>query len=105
MTNLDHYPDAVVGMVLAGPTHENTRLFFTADNQWKRVRDQPSPMGGDFQELYLARQTNPAPLGDRPLILSRGSQPLNVEQCQGSTRSILRPSDRTKKIPTIPFEI
>ena len=67
-----HYPDAVVGMVLVGPTHENTRLFFLADKQWKRVREQA--MGADFQELYLAQQADPVPLGDRPLIVVVGTR-------------------------------
>jgi pimeloyl-ACP methyl ester carboxylesterase len=70
-----HDPDAVVGMALVGPTHENTRLFFTRDNQWQRVREQPGPFGAGFQELYLARQANPTPLGDRPLIVVVGTRP------------------------------
>jgi len=61
-------------MALVGPTHENTRLFFLADNQWKRVREQPIAMGAEFQELYLARQANPVPLGDRPLIVLVGTR-------------------------------
>ena len=69
------YPDGVVGLVLVGPTHENTRLFFTSDNQWKRVREQPGAMGTDFQELHLARQANPTPLGDRPVIVLVGTRP------------------------------
>jgi pimeloyl-ACP methyl ester carboxylesterase len=69
------YPDAVVGMVLVGPTHENTQLFFIAANQWQRVREQPGSMGADFQELYLARRANPTPLGDRPLIVLVGTRP------------------------------
>jgi pimeloyl-ACP methyl ester carboxylesterase len=71
----NQYPDAVAGMVLVGPTHENTRLFFTRDNKWKRVREQTDALGADFQELYLARQANPAPLGDRPLIVLVGTRP------------------------------
>ena len=69
-----HYPDGIGGMALVGPTHENTRLFFPADNQWKRVREQPMAMGAEFQELYLARQANPVPLGDRPLIVLVGTR-------------------------------
>jgi pimeloyl-ACP methyl ester carboxylesterase len=69
------YPEGIVGMVLAGPTHENTRLFFPADNQWKRVRELPMPIGAAFQELYLARQSNPVSLGDRPLIVLVGTRP------------------------------
>jgi pimeloyl-ACP methyl ester carboxylesterase len=67
-----HYPEAIVGMVLVGPTHENTRLFYPGDKQWKRVREQA--MGADFQELHLARQANPTPLGDRPLIVLVGTR-------------------------------
>ena len=69
------YPEGIVGMVLAGPTHENTRLFYPADNQWKRVREQAMPVGAVFQELHLARQANPVPLGDRPLIVLVGTRP------------------------------
>jgi pimeloyl-ACP methyl ester carboxylesterase len=68
-----HYSEDIVGMVLVGPTHENTRLFFLADEQWKRVREQGT--GGDFQELYLARQANPVLLGDLPLIVLVGTRP------------------------------
>lgn len=71
----NHYPDGIIGMVLAGPTHENTRLFYPADNQWKRVREQQVPIGAEFQELYAARQTNPIPLGDRPLVVVVGTRP------------------------------
>lgn len=70
----NHYPNAV-GLVLVGPTHENTRLFFTRDNQWKRVREQGGSMGDDFQALHLARQANPTPLDDRPLIVVVGTRP------------------------------
>jgi pimeloyl-ACP methyl ester carboxylesterase len=70
----DYYPDGVVGMVLVGPTHENTRLFFPVENQWKRVREEPIPIGAELQERYSARQANPAPLGDRPLIVVVGTR-------------------------------
>ncbi len=66
----NQYPDGVVGMVLVGPTHENTYLFSLRDKQWRRMRELP--IGADFQELYLARQANPVPLGDRPLIVVVG---------------------------------
>jgi pimeloyl-ACP methyl ester carboxylesterase len=70
----DHYPDGIVGMVLVGPTHENTQLFFPVENQWKRVREQPIPIGAEFQERHDARQANPVPLGDRPLIVVVGTR-------------------------------
>jgi pimeloyl-ACP methyl ester carboxylesterase len=71
----DHYPAGIVGMVLVGPTHENTKLFSPVDNQWKRMRELPNPVGAEFQERYLARQANPTPLGDRPLIVVVGTRP------------------------------
>jgi pimeloyl-ACP methyl ester carboxylesterase len=70
----DHHPDGVVAMVLVGPTHENTRLFFPVDNQWKRVREQPLPIGVEFQERHASRQATPVPLGSRPLIVIVGTR-------------------------------
>ena len=66
----NHYPDGVVGMVLVGPTHENTYLFSPRDKLWQRMRDLP--IGADFEELYLARKADPVPLGDRPLVVVVG---------------------------------
>jgi pimeloyl-ACP methyl ester carboxylesterase len=71
----DQYPDGIVGMVLVGPTHENTRLFSPVDNQWKRMRELPNPTGAEFQERYLARQASPTPLGTRPLIVVVRTRP------------------------------
>ena len=68
----NQYPDGVVGMVLVGPTHENTYLFSVRDKQWKRMRELP--IGTGFQEVYLARQADPVPLGDRPLIVVVGTR-------------------------------
>lgn len=68
-----HHPADVAGMVLAAPTHESTFLFSTRDNQWKRMRELP--IGADFQELHLARQATPVPLGERPLIVLVGTRP------------------------------
>ena len=36
------------------------------------MREQPLPIGAEFQERYAARQANPVPLGDRPLIVVVG---------------------------------
>ena len=38
----DQYPEGIIGMVLVGPTHENTRLFNVAQKQWVRMRDVPA---------------------------------------------------------------
>ena len=62
-------------MVLVGAAHENTQLFNLGANQWQRMREQASPMGADFREMYEARQTTPVPLGDRPLTIVIGTRP------------------------------
>ena len=69
------FPDGVVGMVLVGSAHENTQLFDLRANQWVRMREQASPMGADFREIYEARQTTPVPLGNRPLAVVIGTRP------------------------------
>ena len=68
------FPDGIVGMVLVGSAHENTQLFNLAANQWVRMREQASPMGADFREIYEARQRTPMPLGDRPLAIVLGTR-------------------------------
>jgi pimeloyl-ACP methyl ester carboxylesterase len=69
------FPQGIVGMVLVGTAHENTQLFNLGANQWQRMREQASPMGADFREMYEARQTTPVPLGDRPLTIVIGTRP------------------------------
>jgi pimeloyl-ACP methyl ester carboxylesterase len=70
-----HFPGGVVGMVLVGAAHESTQLFNLGANQWQRMREQASPMGADFREVYEARQATPIPLGERPLAIVIGTRP------------------------------
>jgi pimeloyl-ACP methyl ester carboxylesterase len=92
------YDRDVVGMVLVDPTHENDVLFSLRMDRWVRLREQatgrviPEPhlvgrvstqyneeddyQAEEFQRIYLSRQANPEPLGNRPLIvLAAGKRP------------------------------
>lgn len=94
----DRYGSDVVGVVLVDPTHESAVLYSVPLSRWVRLREQardrvvPDPrregpvstqynpaddyLAEEFQALYRSRQTNPAPLGDRPLIvLGAGKRP------------------------------
>ena len=64
------YPNDVTGIVLAASMHESARLGVIGKG-WVRVREDPSLeyFAGELQRLYMARQTNREPLGDRPLIV------------------------------------
>jgi pimeloyl-ACP methyl ester carboxylesterase len=85
------YGRDVVGLVLVDPTHESAMLGSLRYGGWVRLREKakgrpipaprlksdPSPdtdpaddfMAEEFQGLYLERQTNATPFGDRPLIV------------------------------------
>jgi pimeloyl-ACP methyl ester carboxylesterase len=86
----DRYGAAVIGMVLVDALHENSVQFNLGMNQWVRIRElskgrvvpearlteTPTRVTADddylaeeLQQIYLARQSNPTPLGDRPLIV------------------------------------
>jgi len=69
------FPEGIAGMVLIGAAHENTQLFDLRADQWQRMREQASPMGADFREIYEARKRIPVPLGDRPLAIVIGTRP------------------------------
>ncbi len=100
----EQYPTKVIGVVLVDPTHENSRqvLILPGESQLRlvRVREQatgravpePRPEGRvstqydpaddflaeEFQQIYLSRQVNPTPLGNRPLIVVEGARPRPV---------------------------
>jgi pimeloyl-ACP methyl ester carboxylesterase len=95
---VERYGDDVVGLVLVDPTHEDDRLGVVGEG-WVRIRERatghpiPAPRAlqrgeepatgydpwrdlwpDEFQQLYRARQADPAPLGDRPLIVIAGER-------------------------------
>jgi pimeloyl-ACP methyl ester carboxylesterase len=87
----EQYGSNVVGIVLVDPTHENGMLGSLRYGGWVRLREKatghpiPPPkltgereastdqsidyLAEEFQQIYLARQTNAQPFGDRPLIV------------------------------------
>jgi pimeloyl-ACP methyl ester carboxylesterase len=94
----EKYGNDVVGLVLVDPTHESAVLYNLKKGGWVRLRELatdrvvPEPrlegkvsteynpdedyLAEEFQQIYLSRQANPQPLGNRPLIvLAAGKQP------------------------------
>lgn len=94
----DQFGSDVVGVVLVDPAHESAVLYSLTLGRWVRLREQakdrvvPEPrregrvstqynpdedyLAEEFQQLYLSRQANPVPLGNRPLIvLGAGKRP------------------------------
>jgi pimeloyl-ACP methyl ester carboxylesterase len=92
------YSGEVVGMVLVDPTHESDMLGSVRYGGLVRLREKararvvPEPrregkvatqynpdddyLAEELQQLYLARKSDPVPLGDRPLIvLAAGKRP------------------------------
>ena len=92
---VDRYGEDVAGVVLVDPAHENGRFgqMRPGDKEARlvRLREQasravPEPrrlIGGvdgvflaeDLQELFVARQSHPQPLGARPLLVIIGTRP------------------------------
>ena len=75
------YPDSVAGMILLDPTDENDLVFNTKVNRWITVRELEGPLGDGARSAAKARQTDPAPLGNRPLIVigaGNRAQPLGT---------------------------
>jgi uncharacterized protein (TIGR02145 family) len=95
---VERYGDDVVGLVLVDPTHEDDRLGVVGEG-WVRIRERatghpiPAPRAlqrgeepatgydpwrdlwpDEFQQLYRARQADPAQIGDRPLIVIAGER-------------------------------
>jgi pimeloyl-ACP methyl ester carboxylesterase len=63
------YPDSMAGVILLDPTDEDDLVFNTTVNHWIIVRELEGPMGDGARSAARARQTDPAPFGDRPLIV------------------------------------
>lgn len=92
------YGARVSGIVLVDPADESSMLFNLGANRWMKLREQargravppariagpPSTgykpeedyLGDEAQLLYLAREKDPQPFGDRPLfVLAAGKRP------------------------------
>jgi pimeloyl-ACP methyl ester carboxylesterase len=63
------YPDSVAGVLLVDPTDEDDLVFNTRVNHWVTVRELDGALGDGARRAAKLRQTDPEPLGDRPLIV------------------------------------
>jgi pimeloyl-ACP methyl ester carboxylesterase len=63
------YPDSVAAVLLVDPTDEDDLVFNTKVNRWVAVRELDDALGDGARSAAKLRQTDPAPLGDRPLIV------------------------------------
>jgi len=63
------YRGAVAGMLLIDPTEEHDVVFNLTLNRWITVIELKDALGDAARSLAEARQTDPAPLGNRPLIV------------------------------------
>lgn len=115
----EQYPNEVVGIVLVDPTDESSKLFNLRANQWIRLRELgsgrvvPPPRrtgppstgykpeddytGDEAQAIYLRRQRNPQPFGDRPLIvLAAGKRPAPPGMTEESYSELRREKDQER---------
>ncbi|HVH73175.1 MAG TPA: alpha/beta hydrolase family protein, partial [Candidatus Dormibacteraeota bacterium] len=63
------YPDSVAGVIFLDPTDENDSVFNTKVNRWIRVSELEDSLGDGARSVAKMRQADPAPFGDRPLIV------------------------------------
>ncbi len=66
---LRKYPESVAAMLLVDPTDEETVVFNMRLNRWVKVRELEDSLGEGARRVAQDRRENPAPLGDRPLIV------------------------------------
>jgi pimeloyl-ACP methyl ester carboxylesterase len=112
---LEQYASEVAGIVLVDPTDESSTLFNLRVNRWIKLREMakgrtipaprltgpPSPnddyLGEEAQMLYLHRQQNPEPFGDRPLIvLAAGKRSPPPGMTEESYRELRREKDQER---------
>lgn len=66
---VQEYPHSVAAMILIDPTDENDVVFNTRVNRWITVRELEGPLGEAARSVAKARQADPVPLGNCPLIV------------------------------------
>ena len=113
------YGTQVAGIVLVDPADESSMLFNLRANRWMKLRDQargrtvPLPrisgppstgykpeedyLGDEAQLLYLAREKNPQPFGNRPLfVLAAGKRPPPPGMTEDTYKDIRRAIDKDR---------
>ena len=112
---VEQYASEVAGIVLVDPTDESSTLFNLRVNRWIKLREMakgravPAPrltgpsspnddyLGEEAQMLYLHRQQNPEPFGDRPLIvLAAGKRSPPPGMTEESYRELRREKDQER---------
>lgn len=66
---VNKYPNSVAGILLIDPTDENDVVFNTRVNRWIRVRELEDAFGDGARSAAKAREADPVPFGNRPLIV------------------------------------
>lgn len=115
----EDYGNDVAGVVLVDPADESSMLFNVRAKRWMKVRDQatgrtipparstgpPSTgynpeenyLGDEAQLLYLEREKNPQPFGDRPLfVLAAGKRSPPPGMTEDSYKDIRRAIDQDR---------
>jgi len=70
------YPESVAGLVLVDPADEDSLVFNLKLNRWIVVRELEDSLGEGARSVARARQADPTPLGNRPLIvIGAGKRP------------------------------
>lgn len=113
------YGSDVAGVVLVDPADESSMLYSLNANRWMKLREQatgrpvPAPkaggtpsagyrpeddyLGEEAQLLYLEREKNPTPFGDRPLfVIAAGKRPPPPGMTEDSYRDIRRAIDEDR---------
>lgn len=113
------YGKEVAGIVLVDPADESSMLFNLRASRWIKLRDQATGrtvpparltgpvstgykpeedyLGDEAQFLYLDREKNPQPFGDRPLfVLAAGKRPLPPGMTEDTYKDIRREIDQDR---------
>jgi pimeloyl-ACP methyl ester carboxylesterase len=113
------YGNEVAGIVLVDPADESSMVFSVTAGRWIKLRDQATgrtvpparssgPLstgykpdedywGDEAQLLYLDREKNPQPFGDRPLlVLAAGKRPPPPGMTEDAYRNIRQAIDENR---------
>ncbi len=113
------YGNEVAGIVLVDPADESSMLFSVRAGRWMKLRDQATGrtvppvrsngplstgykpeddyLGDEAQLLYLDREKNPQPFGDRPLlVLAAGKRPPPPGMTEEAYRDIRQAIDEDR---------
>jgi len=112
---VERHSSDVVGVVLVDALHEDSVQFSLRANQWARIRELatqrgvPEPrltrangplsseddyLADELQRVFLSRRSNPAPMGERPLVvLHAGKRPPPPGTSEEFWKSLIQEKD------------